>query len=64
MLIEKNDILKCPMLNNVKYFMAGFGMNMNILVPNENLCVQIDLFFKVSHKEYAARKWQVKDHHT
>lgn len=35
--------------------MAGFGLNMNILVPNFNQRGQKDLSFEVRHKAYASR---------
>jgi len=35
--------------------MAGYGLNMNILVTNINLCGQKDSSFKVRHKAYASR---------
>jgi hypothetical protein len=34
--------------------MVGFGLNMNILVPNKNLCGQKDLSFKSRHKAQAS----------
>jgi len=38
--------------------MAGFGLNMNIIVPNINPCGQKDSSFKVRHKAYASRSGQ------
>ena len=35
--------------------MAGYILNMNILVSNKNRCGQKDLSFKVRHKAYASR---------
>ncbi len=42
--------------------MAGFGQNMNILVPNINQCGQKDLSFKVRHKADAPRYLALKKH--
>jgi len=39
--------------------MAGYGLKMNILVPNINHGGQKDLSFKVRHKAYASRYVQV-----
>jgi hypothetical protein len=35
--------------------MAGFGLNMNILVPNINRSGQKEFSFEVRHKAYAYR---------
>jgi len=37
------------------YFMAGYVMKMNTLVPNINQRGQKDLSFEVRHKAYASR---------
>ena len=44
--------------------MAGYGLNMNILVPNINLCGQKVSSFEVRHKAYASRcpQLQKKNH--
>lgn len=38
--------------------MAGYVLNMSILVSNLNRCGQKDLSFKVRHKAYASRCMQ------
>ena len=38
--------------------MAGFCLNMNILVPILNQCGQKDFSFEVRHKAYASRYMQ------
>ena len=41
------------MPNIVSYFLAGYAIKMNILVPNINRCELKDSSFKVRHKAYA-----------
>ena len=48
-----NSNFKSPAGNNALYFMAGYVMKMNILVPNINQRGQKDLSLKVRHKVYA-----------
>ena len=38
--------------------MAGYGLNMNMLVPNINRSGQKELSFEVRHKAYASRYLQ------
>jgi len=51
----RTDKKEHSVANNASYFMAGYVVNINILVPNINHRGQKDLSLKVRHKGYAAR---------
>jgi len=52
-LLEIKNNIKKTSCQHCIYFMAGYDLNMNILVSNINHLGQKDFSFEVRHKAYA-----------